>query len=930
MKVCLVTEQFGSIGFRDGTGEAFLELALLFVDEGAGVDVLCCPREPVDASLKSRTIREMELRGVTLNFLDQRLYVIGRQTVEGRSFAAFRYLLDGGQPYDQIHFDDQGGLGHFAMSAKKQGLALATPLLILHLRAPTRWSLEAATALPSHPDHLKADHLEKQCARHADIVVSRSQFLVDWCRKHDFRLPEDGRMRVIPDANLLLLPRTKSGSQEEQNHQTEDRPRELVFSSFLDEQEGLTIFFDVLDLLSPELAMAGVKVTFLGAIGSIGGRTSGIDLAERARNWRFPIEVLSHLQHEEAFDYLRGHRDALLVVCSPKGGNPGLLAQAGLIGIRAVVPDLAITREMVGGAEAAFSGMDSLQFAGRIRMALAGNGARLSLAEPPEVSRDGWLSLRTAVAATFDHVETAVHTAEQPRVVLGITHYERPAKLIEAVASALRQTYENVQVVVVDDGSRSDQAVKALDEVESLLRPVGGFVIRKPKNEYLGAARNTIAAATQSDFLCFLDDDDIAMPDLIERLVSATRRSGADIMNCLNIFMPELRRMEAWPRPEEFGERVSYVPTGGPLSLSPFENCFGAATALIRRTTFESIGGYTPLRGTGYEDYEFYVRALQAGAHLDVCPVPLYLYETGRPSMVNTTSFARNRKRVVDALDFRSDADSWRDAMAMQAGREASDRMHRRASRRIHGTREASLATSASTPGLSVVDRLARLAAYADAIDSPLAGSAFRRAMRLAAGDGDGDVGGDQLPVPSAASVHQDPVPALAPGFATARTRLALGDYRGAIDNLLPAIRGRSALGEQEWMIVEAIARAPLSGEAIARLDTVLSRMADSGNESPAPFRARFFVARSLGDKDRALAMCMACIDADERAYLATHADVSKAVAAGRIESGMTHFRKWGYAEARRGFESSSMLARSFEPKAHPWDLLDLARPQRD
>nr|AIA92007.1 Glycos_transf_2 [uncultured Klebsiella sp.] len=85
-------------------------------------------------------------------------------------------------------------------------------------------------------------------------------------------------------------------------------------------------------------------------------------------------------------------------------------------------------------------------------------------------------------------------------MVLGITHYERPAKLLEAVMSAIRQSYRNLQIVVVDDGSSCPATLEALDKIEVILERAGGKLLRR-ENGYLGAARNTIAAATQSDYL---------------------------------------------------------------------------------------------------------------------------------------------------------------------------------------------------------------------------------------------------------------------------------------------------------------------------------------------------------------------------------------------------------------------------------------------
>ena len=186
-----------------------------------------------------------------------------------------------------------------------------------------------------------------------------------------------------------------------------------------------------------------------------------------------------------------------------------------------------------------------------------------------------------------------------------------------------------LQIVVVDDGTRSPEARQALAGMKPLFDKLGVRLIEQ-ENLYLGAARNRAARETRSDYLLFLDDDDIAFPTMIQSLVTAAEATGADVVNCLNLFMPESRRSEAHPFPSDFKQKISYVPLGGPLSLAPVQNTLGAATALIRRTAFEKLGGYTELHSVGHEDLELFVRALQAGMRIEICPIPLYLYKVGR------------------------------------------------------------------------------------------------------------------------------------------------------------------------------------------------------------------------------------------------------------------------------------------------------------
>lgn len=125
---------------------------------------------------------------------------------------------------------------------------------------------------------------------------------------------------------------------------------------------------------------------------------------------------------------------------------------------------------------------------------------------------------------------------EQPLVTVGITHYERPDKIFDAIDSILNQTYKNIEIIVVDDGSKKYSTIEALNFIKKMFKGTSHRLVVQ-KNAYLGAARNTVGKLAKGEYLCFLDDDDIAFPELIESLVSSIQYAKCDIVNCLNLFM---------------------------------------------------------------------------------------------------------------------------------------------------------------------------------------------------------------------------------------------------------------------------------------------------------------------------------------------------------------------------------------------------------
>jgi hypothetical protein len=147
---------------------------------------------------------------------------------------------------------------------------------------------------------------------------------------------------------------------------------------------------------------------------------------------------------------------------------------------------------------------------------------------------------------------------------------------------------------------------------------------------------------------------------MVERYVTAALASGAEILTCqLHGFVGE--------GPGPAGDAAlpnGWIPLGGPTALGMLENCFGDAGFLIRRDSFEALGGFSTDRA-GFEDWELLLRASLAGREILCVPEVLYHYRIDRGSMLRgmTSSEAfRSHARVMRA---------WEEAAATPALRAA-------------------------------------------------------------------------------------------------------------------------------------------------------------------------------------------------------------------------------------------------------------------
>lgn len=170
-----------------------------------------------------------------------------------------------------------------------------------------------------------------------------------------------------------------------------------------------------------------------------------------------------------------------------------------------------------------------------------------------------------------------------PLISVIIPVYNVEAYLTECVESVLAQTYEQFEIILVDDGS-PDNCPAMCDGFaarDSRIR-----VIHK-ENGGLSSARNAGIDAARGDYLAFIDSDDLWTPLFLERLYRAVSETGADFAVCL------FRRFRGNP-PEELPESVQTVTL---TQREAFECLFGlrnenmvvATNKLYHAETFRNI-----------------------------------------------------------------------------------------------------------------------------------------------------------------------------------------------------------------------------------------------------------------------------------------------------------------------------------------------------
>ena len=198
-----------------------------------------------------------------------------------------------------------------------------------------------------------------------------------------------------------------------------------------------------------------------------------------------------------------------------------------------------------------------------------------------------------------------------PRISVVIPVYNRPVMLTEAVDSVLRQTYDDYEIIIVDDGSTDETADVAKRLVERW-RPKITYL--RQENAGPGVARNTGIAVARGEFLQFLDSDDLLAPEKFAwQLALLDANPDRGVCYCTTLRGPTLESSQPSARSDQSFDWIlpDFLLERGWSTLSP----------IWRRSACDVVGPFSARRIM--EDWEFDCRAGLAGIRPIHCPMVL-------------------------------------------------------------------------------------------------------------------------------------------------------------------------------------------------------------------------------------------------------------------------------------------------------------------
>jgi glycosyltransferase involved in cell wall biosynthesis len=206
-----------------------------------------------------------------------------------------------------------------------------------------------------------------------------------------------------------------------------------------------------------------------------------------------------------------------------------------------------------------------------------------------------------------------------PMVSVILPTYNRAWIVKESILSVLAQTFQDYELIVVDDGSTDDTRI-ILDEFQDRI-----MVIHR-ENSGVSSARNHGVAAAKGKWIAFLDSDDLWMPGKLAVQMEFFL-SNPDVRIC--------QTDEIWIRngcrinPKKYHKKPS-----GDIFLPSLSLCLVSPSAvMMEKEFFNQMGGFDETLPS-CEDYDFWLR-IGCKYPISLIPNPLVIKRGGHPDQLS-------------------------------------------------------------------------------------------------------------------------------------------------------------------------------------------------------------------------------------------------------------------------------------------------------
>jgi glycosyltransferase involved in cell wall biosynthesis len=264
----------------------------------------------------------------------------------------------------------------------------------------------------------------------------------------------------------------------------------------------------------------------------------------------------------------------------------------------------------------------------------------------------------------------------QPLITFGVTCFNAEETIQNALLSALNQTWENFEIIVVDDCS-TDKSVQVIETYKKQYDQIK--LIQHKENKGVAAARNTILNNANGEFLAFFDDDDQSIDERIsiqyKKLVAYEKFSGVKNIICHSARVQKFPNKEKRYEPTLYSYNLEDTPKGTVVAdmiligrpIGVPIGSMATCSQMAKLSTYQSVGGFNEkLRRS--EDTDLNVRLGLSGAHfLGVADPLVHQTMTISPDKLvseerrNALEWLRNHRSYLEKIGWWKHTIKWVD-----------------------------------------------------------------------------------------------------------------------------------------------------------------------------------------------------------------------------------------------------------------------------
>lgn len=637
-KVLIVTPDIEGPIRNGGIGTAFTSLAVNMAKSGFDVEVLytCGDYSESGERKTDHWVGIYEGHNVKLMVLPPLKEInIDAPYFRRKSYNIYEWM----KGCESAHYDVviacewQADL-YYTLLAKEQGLFFTDTKFIINTHSSTLWADEGNYQLPYDQNHMELYFMEQKVVEMADEIISPSHYLLDWMRDKKWVLPASSQ--VI----LNCEPFSISPTDDEivpKNARKSASGIELIFFGRLETRKGLDIFLRALHNLKEDEVAKISAITFMGKGVVAEGFNSIEHIRTKTDSLDTKVNIITDYDRSQADAYIKKD-NALVIIPSLVENSPYTVYECLIGGVNFIASSVGGIKELIpeeNHSDIIFNPTPSSLYQ-KIIFRLLNLTIKSNLVQDVEEIKTSWVN---KFNESFERSGPSVDVNQEPLVSVCLVHHDRSHLLQQAIASLKTQTYSNFEVILVDDGSIKEESRRYLDLLNKEFMAKGWKII-KSSNNYLGAARNLAARHASGEYLIFMDDDNVAKPYEIETFVRAAVHSGCDLLTTPS----DLIYGDEFPSPFR-KMKDCWLPLGADLNVASFANCFGDANAMIRKSVFDNVGGFTEDYGIGHEDWEFFCRVALAGHKIQLVPEALFWYRVANSGMLISGNKGKNNFR---------------------------------------------------------------------------------------------------------------------------------------------------------------------------------------------------------------------------------------------------------------------------------------------